>query len=280
MRTPGTKTLLLLVLCHQGVLCRKTIVSSSTTVKLNCQDNTTFSTQHNYTFLYNYLKGTGAHNFCSSVTFGFLATYATTPVALGAVPLAVDAVNTDPRLLPGRTLHYLAADIGTSPHRGHSSVATLAIRAMTAMRDSGTVAFIGPGDTCRAEALVAAAWNLPMIAYCSSMDIKDHFQMNCHADSNPQEAIQHQAYRSEDFSLRPTQGLNGYPKGVTPGNHKGTNFPSQEVLQPNLWPHPLSGATYISIITRWLGNPSILTISWPLEGGASPSLSATPASQE
>nr|CAD7400721.1 unnamed protein product [Timema poppensis] len=115
--------------------------------------------------IYNIFTGTGAHNFCSSVTFGFLATYATTPVALGAVPLAVDAVNTDPRLLPGRTLHYLAADIGTSPHRGHSSVATLAIRAMTAMRDSGTVAFIGPGDTCRAEALVAAAWNLPMIAY-------------------------------------------------------------------------------------------------------------------
>nr|CAD7590232.1 unnamed protein product [Timema genevievae] len=151
MRTPGIKTLLLLVLCHQGVLCRKTIVSSSTTVKLNCQDNTTFSTQHNYTFLYNYLSVSAYSAWIAKLC-----------------KHAVDAVNTDPRLLPGRTLHYLAADIGTSPHRGHSSVATLAIRAMTAMRDSGTVAFIGPGDTCRAEALVAAAWNLPMIAYVST----------------------------------------------------------------------------------------------------------------
>jgi guanylate cyclase len=38
---------------------------------------------------------------------------------------------------------------------------------MTEMRDNGTVAFIGPDDTCRSEALVAAAWNLPMISYVS-----------------------------------------------------------------------------------------------------------------
>ncbi|XP_067005765.2 guanylate cyclase 32E [Anabrus simplex] len=36
---------------------------------------------------------------------------------------------------------------------------------MTEMRENGTVAFIGPDDTCTSEALVAAAWNLPMISY-------------------------------------------------------------------------------------------------------------------
>ena len=69
-------------------------------------------------------------------------------------------------MLPGRRLRYLAADIGTHQSR-QSSLATLAIRVMTEMRDNGTVAFIGPDDTCRSEALVAAAWNLPMISYVS-----------------------------------------------------------------------------------------------------------------
>jgi len=45
---------------------------------------------------------------------------------------------------------------------------SLPIRVMTEMRDKGTVAFIGgPEDTCVSEALVAAAWNLPMISYVS-----------------------------------------------------------------------------------------------------------------
>lgn len=77
-----------------------------------------------------------------------------------------------PDLLPGRRLRYVAADIGTNPpasglSRSKSSLAAQAIRVMTEMRDNGTVAFIGPDDTCSSEALVAAAWNLPMIAYVS-----------------------------------------------------------------------------------------------------------------
>ena len=73
----------------------------------------------------------------------------------------------------GRTLQYLAADIGTNPsdsglRRRDSSLAALALRVMTVMRDRGAVAFIGPDDTCGAEALVAAAWNLPIIAYVSA----------------------------------------------------------------------------------------------------------------
>lgn len=36
---------------------------------------------------------------------------------------------------------------------------------MTDMRDEDVVAFIGPDETCTSEALVASAWNLPMISY-------------------------------------------------------------------------------------------------------------------
>lgn len=80
--------------------------------------------------------------------------------------MAISAVNKDPELLPGRRLQFVARDIGTEAVK-KSSLATLAIHLMTEMRDNGTVAFIGPDDTCSAEALVAAAWNLPMISYVS-----------------------------------------------------------------------------------------------------------------
>lgn len=33
-------------------------------------------------------------------------------IILGALPMAVDAVNNDSTLLPGRTLRYIAHDIG------------------------------------------------------------------------------------------------------------------------------------------------------------------------
>jgi hypothetical protein len=43
---------------------------------------------------------------------------------------------------------------------------SLPIKIMTEMRDKGAVAFIGgPEDTCVSEALVAAAWDLPMISF-------------------------------------------------------------------------------------------------------------------
>lgn len=69
-------------------------------------------------------------------------------------------------------MRYVATDVGTNlpalgVSRSKSSLAAQAIRVMTEMRDNGTVAFIGPDDTCYSEALVAAAWNLPMISYVS-----------------------------------------------------------------------------------------------------------------
>jgi hypothetical protein len=55
-----------------------------------------------YTVLYRYLTGTGAHNFRDSVTLGFLGAYGHTPFDLGALPLAVHNVNHNPHLLPGK----------------------------------------------------------------------------------------------------------------------------------------------------------------------------------
>jgi len=42
------------------------------------------------------------------------------------------------------------------------------IRGMTDHYLNGTLAFIGPENTCTFEARVAAAWNLPMIGFVST----------------------------------------------------------------------------------------------------------------
>ncbi len=47
-------------------------------------------------------------------------------------------------------------------------VASDAIARMTEMRESGALAFVGSGFSCKAEALVAEAWNMPMIAFVSA----------------------------------------------------------------------------------------------------------------
>ncbi|GLV44985.1 Guanylyl cyclase at 32E [Carabus blaptoides fortunei] len=148
------------------------------------------NTTNDYSFLYQYLTGTGAHSFNDSVTIGFLGAYGQSQVVLGALPLAVDAVNNDTALLPNRTLQYIAVDIGTNPASGlarrKSSLAAFAIRHMTEMRDNGTVAFIGPDDTCSSEALVAAAWNLPMISYkCADTKVSDKRVFNTFARTLP-----------------------------------------------------------------------------------------------
>ncbi|CAH0563498.1 unnamed protein product [Brassicogethes aeneus] len=147
---------------------------STTTSKCNNDnksDSTNFNKFKNYSALYDYLTGTGAHNFTDSVTIGFVGAYGQAPVDLGALPLAIEAVNADKDLLPGRELKFVTADIGSTRS---SSLPTRAIRAMTEMRDNGIVAFIGPDASCLPEALVAAAWNLPMISYkCSETKVSN-----------------------------------------------------------------------------------------------------------
>nr|XP_022909110.1 guanylate cyclase 32E-like [Onthophagus taurus] len=154
------------------ILTYGNFLQTMTSDNFQCPQHPDNTEKNDYNFLYDYLSGTGYHNFNDSVTIGFLGAYGQAQVALGALPLAIDAVNEDKDLLPGRKLIYIAADIGTNPAgsglaRTDSSLATRAIRIMTEMRDNGTVAFIGPDDTCSSEALVAAAWNLPMISYVS-----------------------------------------------------------------------------------------------------------------
>lgn len=102
-------------------------------------------------------------------------------MVLGAVPLGVEAVNNDTTLLPGKTLKFIPFNTGreasfrpqsirylTSISKIKSSVNVqfvLTIRFMTEMRDNNVAAIIGPDESCTAEALVASAWNLPMISY-------------------------------------------------------------------------------------------------------------------
>ncbi|XP_035915374.1 guanylate cyclase 32E isoform X1 [Anopheles stephensi] len=100
---------------------------------------------------------------------GFLAGYVHSKVVLGALLLAIETINNDSTLLPGKKLRLRAVDIGAQ-----KSLKAFPIQKMTEMRDSGIVVFIGPDETCTSEALVASAWNLPMISYkCADIAVSD-----------------------------------------------------------------------------------------------------------
>lgn len=59
-------------------------------------------------------------------------------------------------------------DLGCStPAEQTKNVESHAITTMTEMRDQGVLAFIGSSISCKNEALVAAAWNIPMVAFVS-----------------------------------------------------------------------------------------------------------------
>uniref|UniRef100_A0A182P9Q0 Guanylate cyclase n=1 Tax=Anopheles epiroticus TaxID=199890 RepID=A0A182P9Q0_9DIPT len=100
---------------------------------------------------------------------GFLAGYVHSKVVLGALLLAIETINNDSTLLPGKKLRLRAVDIGAQ-----KSLKAFPIQKMTEMRDNGIVVFIGPDETCTSEALVASAWNLPMISYkCADIAVSD-----------------------------------------------------------------------------------------------------------
>lgn len=76
----------------------KTVLSTDYSDLCFQANGTTFSQfTKDYTVLYDYLTGTGAHNFSESVTIGFLGAYGQAQVVLGALPLAVEAVNKNNR---------------------------------------------------------------------------------------------------------------------------------------------------------------------------------------
>ncbi|KAL0892719.1 hypothetical protein ABMA27_014436 [Loxostege sticticalis] len=100
-----------------------------------------------------------------TITIGFLGAYGRSPTVLGAMPLAVEAVNRDSSLLPGLRLRFVAADVGRPRAHLPMDKDSLTLRVMTQMRDLGVVAFFGPDSTCHTEAKLAAAWNLPLISH-------------------------------------------------------------------------------------------------------------------
>uniref|UniRef100_A0A2A4JP88 Receptor ligand binding region domain-containing protein n=1 Tax=Heliothis virescens TaxID=7102 RepID=A0A2A4JP88_HELVI len=100
-----------------------------------------------------------------TITVGFLGAYGRSQTVLGAMPVAVAAINREPSLLPGLKLRFVAADIGRSRPHLPMDKDSLSLRVMTQMRDLGVVAFFGPDGTCHTEAKLAAAWNLPLISH-------------------------------------------------------------------------------------------------------------------
>ncbi|XP_048482886.1 guanylate cyclase 32E-like [Plutella xylostella] len=100
-----------------------------------------------------------------TITIGFLGAYGRSHTVLGALPLAVAAVNRERSLLPGLRLRFVAADVGRPRPPLPRDRDALSLRVMTQMRDLGVVAFFGPDATCHTEAKLAAAWNLPLISH-------------------------------------------------------------------------------------------------------------------
>ena len=112
----------------------------------------------------------------AKVVFAYL-THTNFPHVLGAVSLAVSNINKDSSILPNTTLAFKFEPLSNS--QLHS------LRIMTEKRDQGVSAFIGPDEFCRNEAMVASAWNLPMIAFVSYFT---SFYLHCkylHSECNP-----------------------------------------------------------------------------------------------
>lgn len=63
-------------------------------------------------------------------------------------------------LLLSNRLTFVAENVGQPEGSG-------GVKKMTDLRNQAVKAFIGPDESCFAEALVADAWNMPMITYVS-----------------------------------------------------------------------------------------------------------------
>ena len=101
----------------------------------------------------------------SEIKFGYLV-HVDYPQVLGAVSLAVERINNDLTILPNTTLSFKYASLTGQRYE--------AIKVMTRLRDENISAFIGPDESCRHEAMIASAWNLPMVAYVRYFDASSH----------------------------------------------------------------------------------------------------------
>ena len=88
----------------------------------------------------------------------------------GAAAIAVESVNADKDLLPGRSLEYSWADSGCSPQQGLSAMGEL-------LAGSSRVhAVIGPGcsSACEVTNYLAAGQGLPQISWgCTASSLSD-----------------------------------------------------------------------------------------------------------
>ncbi|XP_070580962.1 guanylate cyclase 32E-like [Ptychodera flava] len=97
----------------------------------------------------------------------------------GAMILAMEDINSDPNILPGHQLTFVPYDTqGTELD---------ALSAMTLLwRDYDIVGFIGPAETCKTAARLAASWNLGMISYrCAEYEVSDKSRYPTFARTNP-----------------------------------------------------------------------------------------------
>ena len=94
----------------------------------------------------------------------------------GAAALAVEGVNADKALLPGRRLEYSSADSGCSAQQGLTAMGKLL------GGTSRVDAVIGPGcsSACEVTSYLAAGQHIPQISYActaTSLSNKEHFSL-------------------------------------------------------------------------------------------------------
>ena len=77
----------------------------------------------------------------------------------GAITLARDEINNDPRWLPNHEIDFVIAE--TFGHEEYS------IRETVGLMEKNISAFIGPQETCIHEGRITASFNYPMVTYVS-----------------------------------------------------------------------------------------------------------------
>lgn len=82
-------------------------------------------------------------------------------VISGAITYAIELINNNSEILPKHRLQMIWGDTMADTLIG--------TRLLTTQWRQGAKAFIGLEDSCSVEAKVAAAWNLPMISYVSTL---------------------------------------------------------------------------------------------------------------
>ena len=90
----------------------------------------------------------------------------------GAITLAVNEINADPSILPDHELRFIIAET-----YGEELYSVRETALLASSRNVSVI--IGPQETCQYEARMAAAFNLPMISYVSTIKCQDDLIHTC-----------------------------------------------------------------------------------------------------